>query len=94
MDKLEKGNKMKVKIKTWERMESEFGLDTINDIDCKESFNKYMEKSLPEDRIIEIVKDKKYSDDVLYNVYVWYTNTSIITEWNISDNMIEEVIED
>jgi len=85
---------MKVKIKTWERMESEFGLDTINDIDCKETFNEYMEKSLPEDRIIEIVKDEKYSDDVLYNVYVWYTNTSAITEWNISDNMIEEVIEE
>ena len=85
---------MKVKIKTWERMESEFGLDTINDIDCKESFNEYMEKSLPKDRIIEIVKDKKYSDDVLYNVYVWYTNTPVITQWHISDNMIEEVIEE
>ena len=45
---------MKVKIKTWEKMKSKYGLDEDGDIFPYPSFLKEMEKALPENRIIEI----------------------------------------
>lgn len=84
---------MKVKIKTWERMEKEFGLDKYSDIDCKETFISNMEDSLPKDRIIEIEKDENISNSPSYNIYVWYVN-EFEGEWNITDDMIEEIIEE
>lgn len=82
---------MKVRIKTWERMESEFGVDNVGDIKCKETFNTYMEELLPKDRIIEINKNTKMYNLLPHNVYDWYVYDF---EWNISDDMIEEIIEE
>ena len=45
---------MLVKIKTWEAMEKEFGLDKDGDINCKLSLGKSIYEELPPDRIIEI----------------------------------------
>jgi len=72
---------MKVKIKTWSEMEKEFGLDEVGDINCEYSFVDIMENNLPEDRIIETVKD----DD---GDPVWFTSES--SGWNISNDMIKE----
>ena len=84
---------MKVRIKTWERMVQEFGVDNVGgDIKCKEIFNTYMEELLPKDRIIEIEENGKNNMFKLYNVYYdWYVDEF---EWNISDDMIEEIIEE
>jgi len=54
---------MKVKIKTWEQMEIEFGLNTIGGINCEYFFTKDMRKLLPEDRIIEIHDDIYWQPD-------------------------------
>lgn len=82
---------MKVKIKTWGEMEKEFGVDNVGDIKCKETFNTYMEEQLPKDRIIEIKENGMYSNLLPHNVYDWYVDEF---EWNISDDMIEEIIEE
>ena len=82
---------MKVRIKTWEEMEKEFGVDNVGDIKCKETFNTYMEELLPKDRIIEVKENGKYSNLLPHNVYDWYVDEF---EWNISDDMIEEIIEE
>ena len=82
---------MKVKIKTWGEMEKEFGVDNVGDIKCKETFNTYMEELLPKDRIIEIKENGMYSNLLPHNVYDWYVDEF---EWNISDDMIEEIIEE
>ena len=66
---------MKVKIKTWEQMKEEFGVDEDGFINCHSGFTPRMEKSMPEDRIVELVDGREY--------YVWV----------ISEDMIEEVIE-
>jgi hypothetical protein len=55
---------MKVKIKTWEAMEKQFGLDVYGDIQITESmcFNTTMENEMPSDRIIEVEAfDDRYS---------------------------------
>jgi len=47
----------KVKIKTWEKLEEEFGLDEDGDINLEPCFNKNMEEDINEDyphRILEI----------------------------------------
>ena len=82
---------MKVRIKTWEQMEKEFGVDNVGDIKCKETFNTYMEEQLPKDRIIEIEKDENNTLKIFNNVHDWYVDDF---EWNISDDMIEEIIEE
>ena len=76
---------IKVKIKSWDKMEDEFGLDYFMNINCNEVFVYSMENLLPEDRIIEVtpVEDN--------NIYSWHVNGN---EWNISNDMIEEVIEE
>ena len=43
-----------VKIKDWDLMEYEFGLDKDGDIDCTGCFTKDMEKLLPADRTITV----------------------------------------
>ena len=71
----------KVKIKTWEKMEKEFGIDYAGGeicIKCYGFFCKNMEKAMPDDRIIEV--DDKEDDFYRFN------------DWYISDDMIEEVI--
>ena len=66
---------MKVKIKTWEKMVEEFGLDFWGWINCEGIFTDLMEKDMPQDRIIDI----HYEDeDICWN------------EWEITEDMIEE----
>ena len=44
----------KVKIKTWQQMESEYGLNNNGNINCHFTFTAKMEEKMPDDRIIEI----------------------------------------
>ena len=74
---------MKVKIKTWKKMEEEYGLDEYEEIDCYCKFMYEMEVMLPEDRIIEI---KRKDDYYVWNILNYF--------WNISDDMIEQVVEE
>ena len=55
--------KRKVKIKTWERMEEEFGLNTLRSIDCKYKFTTEMERLMPNSRIIEIDNHKWVTEE-------------------------------
>ncbi len=70
---------MKVKIKSWEAMEKEFGLGEFGNIKCEGEFITKMEKQMPENRIIEIDEDNDWISD--------FKNT-----WFISKDMIEEEI--
>lgn len=73
-----------VKIKSWDVMALEYGLDEDGDIFFKnkyEYFYKYIEDRIPEDRIITIEQDT--SDDL------WYWVIGIDDEYLIIDEMIE-----
>ena len=74
----------KVKIKTWAKMEEEYGLDICDDIDCPLTFTSSMEESMPDDRIIPTRKSG--------NIRFWIPSDLDDHEWQISDGMIEEVI--
>lgn len=84
-----------VKIKTWEEMIKEFGLLCLSDedyfpdsdvINCQEHYTDYMEKELPEDRIIEIVYDRDLESQF---IGTWYVDGDQTNSWNISDDMIK-----
>lgn len=71
----------KVKIKTWEEMEKEFGLYEDEDIKCHKTFIQLMERSietLDTDRVLTI---KTVNGNDYY--------TTIETNWNWSDDMIK-----
>ena len=69
---------MKVKIKTWEQMEREYGLTSLGDISTPgANFVDTMEEIMPQDRIIEV---EKYGDR-----YKW-------KGWVITNDMIEEFV--
>lgn len=68
---------IKVKIRTWESMEKEFGLSDEGFIKCKNSFIKEMEEQMPEDRIISVYR----KDD---ENYIWNIGC-----WTITDEMIK-----
>ncbi len=70
----------KVKIKTWEAMEEEFGLDSIDYINCRYVFTDMMEDDLPTNRIIEVEESS--------DIYIWNCSYN----WYISDDMIEEYL--
>jgi hypothetical protein len=70
-----------VKIKTWDRMEKEFGLSIDHNINCENVFNKDMERFLPKNRII-ILKDKNK----------WFVENNPFA-WYISNDMIEEELD-
>ena len=79
---------MKVRIKTWEVMKQEFGLEPEGTINCRCLFTEDMEKGLPSDRVIDIVR-------VLGDVYGWRAESSHgLRTWLISDDMIEEIVEE
>jgi hypothetical protein len=81
------GINMKVKIKTWNQMQMECGLDNAGDIKCRMYFTTEMEECLPKNRIIEISK----REDQYYN---WFSKLEKgIGPWVISEDMIEEIIE-
>lgn len=75
---------MKVKIKTWDAMKEEFGLDAYSAIACTGRFVKEMEGKIPDDRIIEI-KRKRYN-----NLHEWWIDGY---SWVITPDMIEEIID-
>jgi len=79
---------MKVKIKTWRALEKEFGLDENGDIDCKFAFVPEMEEKMPKDRIIEV---KPSIDPIEGMFYLFKADDS---DWWISDDMIEQIIEE
>ena len=68
---------MKVKIKTWEKMEKEFGLDEDGHINCNAIFVPSIEGLMPLNRIIEID---------------YYGESMCFDGWDISDDMIEEYL--
>ena len=65
----------KVKIKTWEKMEKEFGLDEDGHIKCGKFFTKDMEDILPEGRVIEINIITRSWD------YIYYISEDMIEEY-------------
>ena len=70
---------MKVKIKTWDKMVDEFGVDIDGVVRCRYTFIPLMEGGMPEDRIIDVkVNESGYMQ--------WQG-------WSISDDMIEERFE-
>jgi len=79
---------MKVKIKTWETLEKEFGLDEEGDINCSFFFTKDMEEELPADRIIEV---EPRIDLIDGRKYLFENDISL---WWVSDDMIEQIIEE
>lgn len=52
---------MKVKIKTWEAMEDEYGMDAIGCVSAKYGFSRIMENQMPSDRIIEVDEHNVWS---------------------------------
>ena len=53
---------MKVRIKTWDEMEKEFGVSR-GSIDCSCFFTREMENDIPKDRIVEL-HDSVYNNDI------------------------------
>ena len=77
---------MKVKIKTWDAMVSEFGVDSLGSIDIQAGFTDAMERSMPEDRVIDV----SVNDDS--DFFLWESEDDF--EWDISNAMIEAYLED
>lgn len=76
---------MRVKIKTIERMKSEYGISQDREeINCYKSYPLVMEQFMPEDRIIEVIWDKEDSTFRMTGV----------DDWVISQDMIEDFMED
>lgn len=70
---------MRIKIKTWDEMKNEFGLDRFGSINVKGKFIENMEDLMPRNRIIEISINNMRD-------YIWLTNEN---EWLISKYMIK-----
>ena len=68
---------MKVKIKTWDAMAKEFGVNMYGNIKCEYYFPPEMEEEMPKDRYIEVKIDHS-------GIYNW-------NGWAISEDMIEKV---
>jgi len=65
-----------VKIKTWNRMEQEYGLDKNNHfINMETTFHKNMEEIMPKNRIIKIEKD-----ELDYDIWKGYIITKFMIE--------------
>ena len=69
-----------VKLRTWDDMEAEFGLDKDGDINCPWNFTLNMEEKLPYDRIIEVIGPNSEGD------YKW------LRSYTIHPSMIEYFI--
>lgn len=70
---------MKVRIRTWDDMQAEYGINYNGDIEIPRIFTKGMEKQLPSDRCIEVIPKGS-------NVYTWKTYGY---SWTISEEMID-----
>jgi hypothetical protein len=75
---------MKVKIKTWERMKSEFGIDVDGDIHQLPYFTLDMEKEMPYNREINVINDGR---GIGFHLWMAEGHT-----WTIADYMIDFVI--
>ena len=65
-----------VKIKTWDKMKSEYGLEEGRiPITNELSFCKDMENDLPDNRIIEIDENNEYNNN---NWNIWYIHEKMI----------------
>ena len=65
-----------VKIKTWETMKNEYGMEEGRiPITNELSFCKDMENDLPDNRIIEIDENNEYNNN---NWNIWYIHEKII----------------
>ena len=71
---------MKVKIKTWDKMVDEFGVNLDGAVNCRYTLTAPMEEEMPKDRIIDV-------DIRASGCMMWYG-------WRISDEMIEERLGD
>jgi len=82
---------MKVKIKTWDAMQEEYGLSGDGTIDVLFAFTQSMEQDMPEDRVIEV---QEVSNIAPYKGYKWKVplthDDKKWREWDISSNMVEE----
>jgi hypothetical protein len=81
--KSDRGGKMKVKIKKWEKMKEEFGVDADGNIKCTGGFTPSMEDEMPQDRIIEVYP--------LRDAYIRETND---VPWYIPKEIIEKTTKD
>ena len=74
---------MLVKIKTWEQMEKEYGLDEDENIMLSDNrlFSITTESLLPKSRIIVIVES---SGD-----YIWFTSYGL---WGVPEEAIEKIL--
>ena len=70
---------MRVKIKSWEQMEKEFGLKHKENIACRYVWTCDMEEEIPEDRIIQVETCELYDMN-------WQ-------DWSISEDMIEAYLD-
>jgi hypothetical protein len=77
---------MKVRIKTWEEMEKEFGVE-FDTIKTYAPYTDMMEGQIPENRIISV------SDGDSTGCSNWHVDGNN-WDWTISDDMIAEIIEE
>ena len=70
------------KIRTWDDMLEQYGIDSSGLIDCNEQFSFYMEGEMPEDRIIFIKVN---------NIGI---GRGLKGDWIFSDDMIEQYMGD
>ena len=82
-----------VKIKTWDKMEQEYGLDRDGDIltPLNISFTKKMEELLPKNRIIKV--NKILEKDKYYDNYEEYLYILGDKKFFINPYMIEEFLD-
>ena len=85
---------IKVKIKTWENMVKDYPINSYGDISIPATFEKEMEKLVPEDRVIEIRdpyieewKNWVKGDLVIRDVVFWRWGN-----YAVSEDMIEEFL--
>jgi len=79
---------MKVKIKTWEALEKEFGLNKDGNINCKLLFTKGMDSKLPTNRVIDVKIDLAAS--ILLRTTVYKSSTSALKNFRFSSNIVEK----
>jgi hypothetical protein len=72
----------KVKIKSWEQMEEEFGLDKIGDIECAAAFLVDMKHLCGQEIEIEMIGNSCLDD---------YKKIQNIEGWAITFDMIEKI---
>jgi len=76
---------MKVKIKSWEELEKEFGYDNEDTLRTPSGFTQLLEEDLPADRIIEVVGFRRQPQ-------MWLTGDGGV--YYIDEEMVSEVIDD